>query len=351
MTPIRLLPGARLLPGIALALLIALLAAALGQLEADQLGRAWIEPMVLAILLGMALANLLRLPRLLDPGIAFSAKTLLDIAVALLGATLSWAAIEALGLALVGLIALVVVAGLALGYALSRALGLNPRLAMLVAAGNAICGNSAIAAVAPLVRARPQEVAAAIALTAIIGVVAVLALPFAVLAFAMPLPAYAVLTGLTVYAVPQVVAAAAPFGTATLALATLVKLARVVMLGPLTLVLALFASRWEHDERHDERGGEGQGEGQGRARPRFYLPWFIIAFAALAALRSLGLIPDTLAATLGLASKHLATIAMAALGLTVRLAALRETGPRVAAASFGGALVMLGLASGVVATL
>ena len=196
-----------------------------------------------------------------------------------------------------------------------------------------------------MVRARPQEVAAAIALTAIIGVVAVLALPFAVLAFAMPLPAYAVLTGLTVYAVPQVVAAAAPFGTATLALATLVKLARVVMLGPLTLVLALFASRWA------DYDGEGQGEGQGRARPRLYLPWFIIAFAALAMLRSLGLIPDTLAATLGQASKHLATIAMAALGLTVRLAALRETGPRVAASSFGGALVMLGLASGVVATL
>ncbi len=321
----------RVLPGIGLAFLLALLAVMLGQLEADRLGRAWIEPMVLAILLGMLVTNLTKLPRLLDPGIAFSSKTLLDIAVALLGATLSWSAIQALGPVLVVMIALVVVAGLGLGYALSRALGLNPRLAMLVAAGNAICGNSAIAAVAPLVRAKPQEVAAAIALTAIIGVIAVLALPFAVLAFAMPLPAYAVLTGLTVYAVPQVVAAAAPFGTTTLALATLIKLARVVMLGPLTLALALFA------------------RGDGRAR--LYLPWFIIAFAALAVLRSLGFIPETLAATLGLASKQLATIAMAALGLTVRLAALRETGPRVAAASFGGAVVMLALASGVVAML
>jgi uncharacterized membrane protein YadS len=150
----------------------------------------------------------------------------------------------------------------------------------------------------------------------------------------MALPAYALLVGLSVYAVPQVVAAAAPFGTTIVATATLVKLARVVMLGPLTLALSLFAHRFRNPEDPQPQG-----------RPKLYLPWFILAFGLLSALRSRGLIDDQLAALLGQASKVLATIAMAALGLGVRLSALREVGPRVALASTGAATLLLALAT------
>jgi uncharacterized integral membrane protein (TIGR00698 family) len=326
----------RFLPGLLLAVVVALCAAGVGILEADLFGRAWLEPLVLAILLGMVVGNAVRLPQAVEPGLRFSAKTLLDIAVALLGATLSWAAVAALGARLFLVIALVVTIGLLLAFLLGRALGLGARLAMLIAAGNAICGNSAIAAVAPIIGARREEVAAAIALTALIGVVTVLALPFAVFALGQELPSYAVLTGLTVYAVPQVVAAAAPFGTATIALATLVKLARVVMLGPLTLLLALVARRFAPVD-------EGQTK---RRSPMLYLPWFIIAFALLAGARSVGVIADEMAAGLGLLSKQLATVAMAALGLEVRLANLREVGAKVALASALAALLMLLLAAG-----
>jgi len=326
----------RFLPGLLLAVVIAVCAAGLGRLEADLLGRAWLEPLVLAILLGMLIGNVVRLPPAVEPGIRFSAKTLLDIAVALLGATLSWAAVAALGAKLFLVIALVVTVGLLLAFLIGRALGLGARLAMLIAAGNAICGNSAIAAVAPIIGARREEVAAAIALTALIGVVTVLALPFAVFALGQELPDYAVLTGLTVYAVPQVIAAAAPFGTAVIALATLVKLARVVMLGPLTLGLALVAHRFAQADENQPL----------RRSPMLFLPWFIIAFALLAAARSAGMIGDDVAAWLGLLSKLLATVAMAAVGLEVRLATLREVGPRVALASALAAFLMLILAAG-----
>jgi uncharacterized membrane protein YadS len=167
-------------------------------------------------------------------------------------------------------------------------------------------------------------------------VVTVLALPLAVYTLGQELPAYAVLTGLTVYAVPQVVAAAAPFGTATIALATLVKLSRVVMLGPLTLVLSLFA-------RHFERVDEGQAQERG---PTLYLPWFIIAFMVLAFARSVGLIADDLAAALGLIFKQLSTVAMAALGLGVQLQSLREAAPKIALTSALAACLMLILAVG-----
>lgn len=327
----------RLLPGLLLSVLIALAAVGIARVETGLLGRAWIEPMVLAILLGMAVANLWEMPRTTEPGVSFSARTLLDIAVALLGATLSWAALQALGGGLFLVIVVLVVVALLLTYALARGLGLGRRLALLIAAGNSICGNSAIAAVAPIVGARPPEVAAAIALTALIGVVAVLVLPLAVVVFGMVPTDYAVLTGLTVYAVPQVIAAAAPFGAGVIALATLVKLARVVMLGPLTLGLALVAHRFDED-----------GEERARGRPKLYLPWFIIAFALLAALRSQGLIGAQLAASLGDVSKQLATVAMAALGLGVRLATLREVGPKVALASAGSTVLLLALALGAV---
>jgi uncharacterized integral membrane protein (TIGR00698 family) len=322
----------RVLPGLLLAGTVAFAAGLMAELEAALLGRAWIEPMVLAILLGMLVANSVRLPRQIDPGINLSAKTLLDIAVALLGATLSWAAVAALGLPAFLLIAALVTLALVTVYGLGRALALGPRLAMLIAAGNAICGNSAIAAVAPIIGARREEVTAAITLTALIGVIAVLLLPFAVWALGLALPAYAVLVGLSVYAVPQVVAAAAPFGTAVIALATLVKLARVVMLGPLTLVLSFLAPRFA------DEGSEASG------RPRLYLPWFILAFAGFAVLRSTGVIDAELATMLGHASKLLATVAMAALGLQVRVSALREVGPRVALASAGAAIILLLLA-------
>jgi uncharacterized integral membrane protein (TIGR00698 family) len=320
------------LPGLLLSVLVALAAAALGSLETGLLGRAWLEPLVLAILLGMLVGNAVRLPNSFQKGISFSAKFLLDVAVALLGATLSWAAVAALGAKLFLLIVLVVILGLLLAFLIARALGLGGRLALLIAAGSAICGNSAIAAIAPLLNAEREEVAAAIALTALIGVVTVLTLPLAVLALGMELPTYAVLAGLTVYAVPQVVAATASFGTATIALATLVKLARVVMLGPITVLVALFAPA-------------PAGDRNARRRPVFYLPWFIVAFAILSAARSGGWITEDAALWLGHCSKKLATDAMAALGLGVRLSTLREVGPKVAVASASAATLMLVLAS------
>lgn len=329
----RAAKAAGIVPGLVLCVGLALAAGALGRLEALLLGRAWVEPMVIAILLGALVRNLFGEPKLLKSGVRFSAKTLLDVAVALLGVTLSAAALVELGLKAVVVIALVVAAAMVLIPLLGRKLGLGPRLALLIAAGNAICGNSAIAAVAPAIGAREEEVAAAISLTAISGVIVVLLLPFAVWWGHASLERYAMLAGLTVYAVPQVIAAAAGFGAATVTLATFVKLTRVMMLGPVTMALSLLAPRL------GEEGAEAKAGGA-----RVYLPWFIIAFALLAIARNLGWVPQGWVAPIGLLANLLAVVAMAALGMGVRLASLIEVGPRVAAATVGANLVMIALA-------
>ena len=120
---------------------------------------------------------------------------------------------------------------LVLGFLVGRLLGLGPRLAFLVATGNAICGNSAIAAVAPVIRAEKRDVAGAIGLTAVIGLGLVLGLPFLIPPLTLSHFQYGILAGMGVYAVPQVVAAAFPVSQLSGEVATLVKLGRVMMLG------------------------------------------------------------------------------------------------------------------------
>jgi uncharacterized integral membrane protein (TIGR00698 family) len=117
-------------------------------------------------------------------------------------------------------------------YGLGRLFGLPRRMAARIACGNSICGNSAIAAVAPVIGADGEDVSAAIAFPAVLGVIVVLGLPLLAPFLHLSGTQYGALAGLTVYAVPQVLAATAPIGTIAIQMGTLVKLVRVLMLGP-----------------------------------------------------------------------------------------------------------------------
>ena len=142
-----------ILPGLALCGAVAAAGYALQQLETAMSGRAWIEALVLAILFGAAIRTVWIPGPQWKPGIDFSAKLLLEIAVVMLGASVSAATILSAGLPLLFSIFGMVAAAIMLSFAIGRALGLSKRLAILVACGNSICGNSAIAAVAPVIGA------------------------------------------------------------------------------------------------------------------------------------------------------------------------------------------------------
>ena len=142
-------------------------------------------------------------------------------------------------------------------YAICRVLGLPPRMAILVACGNAICGNSAIAAVAPVIGADSKDVVAAIAFTAVLGVLMVLGLPLFIPLAGLSEHQYGTLAGLTVYAVPQVLAATVPVGILATQVGTLVKLVRVLMLGPVVVAFSL--------HRAAPAGGGRLGQGPARA--------------------------------------------------------------------------------------
>lgn len=320
----------RRLPGLAVVVAVSALAMLTERGLTATIGHVTLEAIVLAILIGAVVRLFWTPPDRFQPGIAFAAGLLLEISIVLLGFGADLQQFINAGLPLVASIVGVVVAAIVTGSAIGRALGLSPVHALLVACGNAICGNSAIAALAPVVGAKKEEVASAIAYTAVLAIVVILGLPFLAPIFGLNDYQYGILAGLTVYAVPQVIAAAYPVSILAGQTATLVKLVRVLMLGPLVVVLSV-----------RRRKGESAPTGAGIGK---LLPWFVVGFMVAGALRSSGAVSIPFADGARDFARTLTILAMAALGLNVDIQAIRKVGPKVALTVTGSLAVMVSVA-------
>lgn len=323
----------RLAPGLLLSALVALTAAMIEWVEVRLFAHAWLEALVLALLIGALVRTFWLPPARFWAGIHHAGHGLLEIAIALIGATMSFALLAKTGVTLILAIALLVAGMIPISYSIGRLFGLSGKMALLVACGNAICGNSAIAAVAPAIDADGDDVASSIAFTAILGIALVLLLPVGARMLALGPMAGGALVGMTVYAVPQVVAAAAPLGMAAVQFGTVVKLVRILMLGPVVVVLSLIHKRIEQPAA---RGATRL------ARTRSYpLPWFILAFLGLAGLRSAGFLSDDMARAAGEMATVLTILAMAALGLGVDLRAIRSAGLGISATVISSLVILV----------
>ena len=341
----RLILLRRVLPGITLCVAVTGFATLLQVVEIYFTGQPYLEALVIAILLGVAIRTLWEPSPIWKPGIEFSAKILLETAVTLLGAAINVHEVVNLGPFLLIGIAAVVVIAIASSYGICRALGLRQRMAILVACGNSICGNSAIAAVAPVIGADGDDIASSIAFTAVLGVVVVLGLPFLVPLLAMSLTQYGVLAGLTVYAVPQVLAATLPIGALSNQIGTVIKLVRVLMLGPVVLGMSLIAGRLREDsDEPTPHVTAGESPTPGRIPLHQLIPWFIVGFLVVAALRNIGLIPRPFLVPIATVARVLTTVSMAALGIGVDIRVVAKAGVRVTAA-VTLSLVVLGIIS------
>jgi uncharacterized integral membrane protein (TIGR00698 family) len=309
------------LRGSLLCLALVLGALALQAIEISFFRRAWLEVVLLAILLGIALRGVWEPGKVWTPGINFCAKQLLEFGVMLLGASINVPALMHVAPGLAAGVAVIVGVSIVASYAIGRLFRLPPRMAMLVACGNSICGNSAIAAAAPTIGADQNEIAASIAYTAALGLVVVLALPLVAPRAGLSPVQYGVLAGITVYSVPQVLAATAPVSAVSVQIGTMVKLGRVLMLGP--VILALGCAGW------------GRVQDVERARQSVPLgklvPWFVIGFAAFAVLRASGLLPPALLPAVAWIAELLTVLAMAALGLGVNPRTVFRAGTRALA--------------------
>ncbi|WP_166162982.1 YeiH family protein [Chelativorans oligotrophicus] len=305
----------RLFPGVILSAAVAGLALAMEHAEFMVFHVRWVESIVLAIAIGIFIATWRPIEARFRPGIEFSAKGLLEAAIVLIGASISYSAIRDAGVELVVGVASIVFLSIAATYLIGRLLGLSAKLAILIACGNSIWGNSAIVAVAPVIEAPAKDVAAALAFTAGLGILAIFLLPLLYYHLELTLAQYGVVAGITAYAVPQVLAATAPVGAVSVQIGTLVKLIRVLMLGPVVFAL---------NSAMKVRVGGQKGEA---TRP--LVPWFILGFFGMVALRSSGLVSTAQAEILAQIASILTTLAMAALGLSVNVRSFFHAGGRV----------------------
>jgi uncharacterized integral membrane protein (TIGR00698 family) len=289
-----------LLPGLLLAV-----AAAAAAYAAHLLLPA-VPAMSFAVVLGILLANLPGLRTVASgaarPGLAFSARTLLRAGIVLLGLKLSLGALAQLGVGGLLLIAGVVAAAFAGTYLLARAFRLDGDQPLLLAAGFSICGVSAIGAVAAARGSRGQDVAVPVALVTLCGSLAIAVLPAVMVAAGMPAELFGVWVGSSVHDVGQVVATAQTAGTAALAAAVVVKLARVLLLAPIVAGVA-----WHRRSIAPEA-----------ARPPL-VPLFVAGFAAMVLLRSSGWLPPDALDAAAMLQDWLLAMALFGLGTGIRV--------------------------------
>lgn len=263
--------------------------------------------MLMALLLGIAF-NFLSEEGRCVAGIGFTARTVLRLGVALLGARISVELLIGLGWELIALVILGVVATIAFALLGARVLGRGWRFALLTGGSVAICGASAamaIAAVLPKNEHSERNLLFTVLGVTVLSTIAMIAYPVVAQALGLDDQAIGVFLGATIHDVAQVVGAGFSVSESAGETATLVKLIRVSMLAPVVLIMALLFRDME---------GEGNDPDKPSVRPPL-IPSFVVAFLIFATLNSVGLIPAVLSEFLAEVSRWALLIAIAAVGM------------------------------------
>lgn len=330
---------ARLLPGLAISASLAGAAMAMGRI--DWLQNHGFSALTLAIVLGMVLGNTVY-PRIAAPcgaGVNFSKQNLLRLGVVLYGLRLTVQDIGHVGLAGVVTDALVLSSTFALACLVGiKWLGMDRKTVMLIGAGSSICGAAAVMAAEPVVRARAEQVTVAVATVVVFGTLSIFLYP---VLFDLNqhwqfisggAEGFGIYAGSTIHEVAQVVAAARSVGSHAADTAVIAKMVRVMMLAPFLIMLSAWLAR---DEATTGAKEEGRLPRQHRsqsalhstpAKARLAVPWFAFAFVGVVLFNSLHLLPAPVVSIVTEIDTVLLAMAMAALGLSTHVSAIRKAG-------------------------
>ncbi|MFD1505874.1 YeiH family protein [Georgenia yuyongxinii] len=329
-----------------------------------------VSALLVAIVIGVILRNAGWLPAAAEPGVRYSARTVLRLGVVLLGLQLSIPEVVALGWEAIVVIVATVTLTWCFTLLVGRWLRVPRALRMLLATGTAICGASAVAAMSAVLGEReptatpaaPAAVdaageiaddedvedaaATAVAAVTVFGTLSMLVLPTAAAALGLGDHAAGVWVGAGIHEVGQVVAAGGVLGPTVLATAVVTKLGRVVLLAPLVAGVGYARSRRarvavEHQVAVDSASvvTGAAPTGVTHTRPPL-VPGFVLGFLALVAVRSLLPVPAVVLDVVETAATLLLTVAMVALGTGVNLTVLLRR---------GGPAMLLGLVAALLA--
>lgn len=310
----RLELTARLFPGLGVAALLALAAYPLGQLFP------FIGTPVMGILLGLVVANLLPLDRSIDAGVSFSAQKLLQWAIIGLGLKLNLVQLWAVGSQSLQVTIVTLSMAFFSAWLLGRWLKVSGAMTILVGAGTAICGGSAIAAIAPIIRPKERDLMLALTTIFLFNMIAVLLFPALGHLMGLSDKGFGIWAGTAINDTSSVVAAAYSYSTQAGDIATIIKLTRATLILPVCLVLAVVFSV----KRRQQEG----------INLKAVFPWFILGFVLASGLHTLGWLPAVVESQLATLSHFLLIMALVAVGLNSNLKQLL---------SAGGKPILLGL--------
>jgi len=303
--------------GILFVTLFALAAMQISQWQwVHQLG---ISPLIIGIVLGIFYANTLhhRMPAAWLPGISFTARKILRLAVILYGFYITLQEVVSIGWLGFATASIIVVSTLSIAYAVGvYLLGMDKQTALLTGAGSAICGAAAILAFEPVIQAKGHQTTTAVATVVAFGTLAMVMYPLIHQWGILNLDAHGwgIYIGATVHEVAQVVGAASDIGQTVCNDAVIVKMTRVMLLVP----ALLFTGWW-----WVKYGDRGHGAD---STTSLTIPWFALGFLAVVGFNSLHLLPASWVAILQHIDQFLLTMAMTALGMETSLDKLKDVG-------------------------
>ncbi|MDW0118247.1 putative sulfate exporter family transporter [Sporosarcina thermotolerans] len=301
--------------GIAFTFFIALL----GFLLAKVPGFNHIGQLASAIIIAVTYRQLFGYPELLRAGITFSTKKLLRLAIILYGLKLNIDVVFRDGLGLLARDVLVIAFAIGVTLLLAKWLKADMNISLLLGVGTGVCGAAAIAAVAPIVKAKDEDTAIGVGIIAMLGTV--FAIGYTLLRPILPLlpTEYGIWSGMSLHELAHVAIAAAPAGEDALAIALLAKLGRVFLLVPLCLIFIYFMKR-------KSKGEDGE-------QNKIEFPWFLVGFILMSLFGSYVLghsipVTDGVMSGISSATTWLLTAAMVGLGLNVSLKDLLDRAMR-----------------------
>ena len=273
---------------------------------------------VIALLLGMLINSFCK-PTWLAPGLKFTSKKILKLAIILLGASLSVNVILSVGKMSLMVMVFTLLTCFGGGYLVGKALGLNWKLSNLISAGTGICGGSAIAAIAPVIDAEDKDIAYAMSATFLFDMAMIVLFPIMGRWMGLSDMAYGLWAGTAVNDTSSVVAAGYAFSEGAGDFATMVKLTRTLSIIPTVLVFTFINLRLKKKQSINTTAGK-------KINIMKLFPWFIVGFIGLAIINSMGYIPANVSACAKDVSKFLMVSALAAIGLGTSFKEVRKSG-------------------------
>ncbi|MBM7636265.1 YeiH family protein [Streptococcus saliviloxodontae] len=268
---------------------------------------------VFAILLGILLNNTVGVKDVWQPGLAYSGKKLLQYAIICLGFTMSIGKVSQVGLSSLQITLLTIAVSFLVSSFIGKWLGLGGHLKTLIGFGTAICGGSAIAAASPILDADDDEVALSISTIFLFNIIAVFLFPILGHMMGMSDFDFGLWAGTAINDTSSVVAAGYAYSQGAGDIATIVKLARALMIVPACLILAFVVYRQSRREKGDFSFKQ-------------VFPWFILWFLLASIFSSLVSLPSWMTLGIKYLSQFLMAMALAGIGSKVSYQQFKSAG-------------------------